>query len=112
MCFFFIQKTANELRIGAGSYDGGSSDLAVVLPPLQRQVEGDLGVVVGDHLAGRHVHDGRDRYPLLVVGEAGEERLLEPLDAEHRRAEERRVGKECVSTCRPWWSPYHYNKKS
>src|SRR3546814_12986389 len=23
------------------------------------------------------------------------------------RSEERRVGKECVSTCRPWWSPYH-----
>src|SRR3546814_21041302 len=24
--------------------------------------------------------------------------------------EERRVGKECVSTCRPWWSPYHEKK--
>src|SRR3546814_16786743 len=23
------------------------------------------------------------------------------------RSEERRVGKECVSTCRSWWSPYH-----
>src|SRR3546814_14309876 len=23
------------------------------------------------------------------------------------RSEERRVGKECVSTCRPRWSPYH-----
>src|SRR3546814_16108261 len=22
-------------------------------------------------------------------------------------SEERRVGKECVSTCRSWWSPYH-----
>src|SRR3546814_21066000 len=27
------------------------------------------------------------------------------------RSEERRVGKECVSTCRSWWSTYHYNKK-
>src|SRR3546814_13430420 len=27
------------------------------------------------------------------------------------RSEERRVGKECVSTCRPRWSPYHYKKK-
>src|SRR3546814_3701842 len=25
----------------------------------------------------------------------------------HRRSEERRVGKECVSTCRSRWSPYH-----
>src|SRR3546814_13111281 len=24
-----------------------------------------------------------------------------------RRSEERRVGKECVSTCRSRWSPYH-----
>src|SRR3546814_15768057 len=23
------------------------------------------------------------------------------------RSAERRVGKECVSTCRSWWSPYH-----
>src|SRR3546814_3680103 len=29
------------------------------------------------------------------------------------RSEERRVGKECVNTCRSRWSPYHYknNKK-
>src|SRR3546814_14739505 len=33
------------------------------------------------------------------VGEAGHEIDL--------RSEERRVGKECVSTCRSRWSPYH-----
>src|SRR3546814_15540423 len=27
------------------------------------------------------------------------------------RSEERRVGKECVSTCRSRWSAYHYKKK-
>src|SRR3546814_20440465 len=27
-----------------------------------------------------------------------------------RRSEERRVGNECVSTCRSRWSPYHYKK--
>src|SRR3546814_19132347 len=27
------------------------------------------------------------------------------------RSEERRVGKECVSTCRSRWTPYHYKKK-
>src|SRR3546814_12060152 len=26
---------------------------------------------------------------------------------EAKRSEERRVGKECVSTCRSRWSPYH-----
>src|SRR3546814_12409831 len=34
---------------------------------------------------------------------------LEPL--RDRRSEERRVGKECVSTCRSRWSPYHEKKK-
>src|SRR3546814_15661333 len=31
--------------------------------------------------------------------------LLQRLDV--ARSEERRVGKECVSTCRSRWSPYH-----
>src|SRR3546814_11440952 len=31
-------------------------------------------------------------------------RVVRPLDV---RSEERRVGKECVSTCRSRWSPYH-----
>src|SRR3546814_17494292 len=34
-----------------------------------------------------------------------------PLARRPRRSEERRVGKECVSTCRSTWSPYHYKKK-
>src|SRR3546814_19846099 len=41
---------------------------------------------------------------------------LTPLHPDRRfftlqRSEERRVGKECVSTCRSRWSPYHYKKK-
>src|SRR3546814_15917006 len=28
------------------------------------------------------------------------------------RSEERRVGKECVSTCRSRWSPYHSKKQT
>src|SRR3546814_20201746 len=30
--------------------------------------------------------------------------------AQGMRSEERRVGKECVSTCRSRWSPAHYKK--
>src|SRR3546814_2587117 len=32
---------------------------------------------------------------------------LVPLTPDRIRSEERRVGKECVSTCRSRWSPYH-----
>src|SRR3546814_19506833 len=32
---------------------------------------------------------------------------LDAINAWTARSEERRVGKECVSTCRSRWSPYH-----
>src|SRR3546814_16118374 len=34
-----------------------------------------------------------------------------PLPRARLRSEERRVGKECVSTCRSRWSPSHSKKK-
>src|SRR3546814_9761059 len=48
---------------------------------------------------------GFDGYSIggLAVGE-GQEAMLRVLET---RSEERRVGKECVSTCRSRWSPYH-----
>src|SRR3546814_19187868 len=33
--------------------------------------------------------------------------ILENNIVQKVRSEERRVGKECVSTCRSWWSTYH-----
>src|SRR3546814_18973110 len=42
---------------------------------------------------------------------AAGQRIGWPTGIEHRdRSEERRVGKECVSTCRSRWSPYHKKK--
>src|SRR3546814_11713323 len=35
------------------------------------------------------------------------EELFSAARLEFKRSEERRVGKECVSTCRSRWSPYH-----
>src|SRR3546814_13200688 len=32
---------------------------------------------------------------------------IEDFCSQNSRSEERRVGKECVSTCRSRWSPYH-----
>src|SRR3546814_16523761 len=36
--------------------------------------------------------------------------LFDPRQRIEYRSEERRVGKECVSTCRSRWEPYHKNK--
>src|SRR3546814_15483298 len=60
----------------------------------------------------------RESFPTMVLG-----RLLRISTATTRsclpscglshvfsRSEERRVGKECVSTCRSRWSPYHEKK--
>src|SRR3546814_19069649 len=38
--------------------------------------------------------------------------LLNHFKGNAPRSEERRVGKECVSTCRSWWSPYHSKKNT
>src|SRR3546814_19974399 len=50
----------------------------------------------------------RDFYLKKYYGDdAGEIRINK---AQAARSEERRVGKECVSTCRSGWSPYHEKK--
>src|SRR3546814_16314610 len=42
---------------------------------------------------------------------AGGNANVHAVDVVDNRSEERRVGKECVSTCRSRWSPYHSKKK-
>src|SRR3546814_6114932 len=91
--FFFKQKTAYEMRISDWSSDVCSSDL------------------LGRAHKFRECHDRR-------LPESQEEfRSLEAqIELRHlryavARSEERRVGKECVSTCRSRWSRYHSRKK-
>src|SRR3546814_9027517 len=84
--FFFKQKTAYEMRISDWSSDVCSSDLDRL--PAEVLGQGD----VGDFILGGVV-------PLAA-------RVLGPVAIVHDRSEERRVGKECVSTCRSRWSPY------
>src|SRR3546814_16615239 len=43
---------------------------------------------------------------------AGEGRLVMVVMHDLGRSEERRVGKECVSTCESRWSPDNYKKKT
>src|SRR3546814_15305237 len=45
----------------------------------------------------------------LLVNCAGVAPAIKTVGKENR-SEERRVGKECVSTCRSRWSPYHLKK--
>src|SRR3546814_15414306 len=44
---------------------------------------------------------------VVLVVAADDSVMPQTIEAIHHRSEERRVGKECVSTCRSRWSTYH-----
>src|SRR3546814_2126637 len=93
--FFFKQKTAYEMRISDWSSDVCSSDLP------QAQVLEALGLLKLKPFPFNPVEKSSSvpaRYRKLLTSST--KRMP-------RRSEERRVGKECVSTCRSRWSPYH-----
>src|SRR3546814_9636605 len=95
--FFFKQKTAYEMRISDWSSDVCSSDLTCLLSPDLKSSR--KAIRLAGSLAVPYLELMADII-LARVGAAGD--VLH-----HARSEERRVGKECVSTCRSRWSPYH-----
>src|SRR3546814_18138399 len=48
---------------------------------------------------------------VAILGESALAGAKISLNRINKRSEERRVEKECVSTCRSRWSPYHSQKK-
>src|SRR3546814_11854953 len=111
MFFFFKQKTAYEMRISDWSSDVCSSDLR---PAGRRKREKSCG------WSWSLLNISLSRYKSLelnrnclpdkrgsVAAPAATRGTLFSAD----RSEERRVGKECVSTCRSRWSPYPKKKK-
>src|SRR3546814_6646011 len=105
--FFFKQKTAYEVRISDWSSDVGSSDLNGLDHVQQRVVLETVFSDVGDvhdRLGGQQVEATNNRFFVGVHAlHQGARRLAEG----EVRSEERRVGKEGVSTCRLRWSPHH-----
>src|SRR3546814_12837755 len=77
------------------------------------------GPVYGALLEGKSIYEESFAAPgILLLG--NESKGISPVLAKYishpvtiprfgkaERSEERRVGKECVSTCRSRWSPYH-----
>src|SRR3546814_9253860 len=64
-------------------------------------------LVTGVQTCALPIFDRGGRIEAIVAIAAGRRRGLAEMPEQDRRSEERRVGKECVSTCRSRWSPYH-----
>src|SRR3546814_4311515 len=109
------------MRISDWSSDVCSSDLYIAQPPLYKLKSGKQETYVKDdhELNEWLIGSALDNASLLTGAVAVPNETLVPLSHEYaavgeiidrigrRRSEERRVGKECVSTCRSRWSPYH-----
>src|SRR3546814_3006232 len=94
--FFFKQKTAYEMRISDWSSDVCSSDLS-----------GDADRAVQMLTPQLRAQDrGAWRLRAMILAMNGRDKEATDIVKATMRSEERRVGKECVSTCRSRWSPY------
>src|SRR3546814_3642788 len=96
--FFFKQKTAYEMRISDWSSDVCSSDLGMPAT-LQKRELMRIASQLSDQIGKPFVE--------AKHGETIHGNLVRTIEMASGRSEERRVGKECVSTCRSRWSPYH-----
>src|SRR3546814_2834522 len=108
MFFFFKQKTAYEMRIRDWSSDVCSSDLDANWSNATELL------LAPDHYLYRMLYSQGIALDALGVPDRGGPPATDPRAAWrlfaanfHLRSEERRVGQECVSTCRSRWSPCH-----
>src|SRR3546814_3928205 len=105
LCFFFFfkQKTAYEMRISDWSSDVCSSDLhqaerrAAFAARSAQWLHLQPALPLCQRALPVHFEGAPLPYEDFLAGAAHIE----------LRSEERREGKECVSTCRSRWSPYH-----
>src|SRR3546814_4056815 len=99
--FFFKQKTAYEMRISDWSSDVCASDLARL--GSRRKATRALR-----RRSGRaSTSSARTEFAFNLIALSVRPELVEGRRGLQLRSEERRVGKECVSTSRSRWSTYH-----
>src|SRR3546814_7314575 len=99
--FFFKQKTAYEMRISDWSSDVCSSDL---LGMERRAMKASKPT---DAQKGFIIKQDEDGAPVAEICRKAGISQATYFNWKRERSEERRVGKEWVSTCRSRWSPYH-----
>src|SRR3546814_11407598 len=89
--------------------------------PLAEQKPEDLRWIRDEFLSSRKSHEGKivvHGHTLMLEVDEHPNRIGIDTGAYHSgrltaiRSDERRVGKECVSTCRSRWSPYRSKKNT
>src|SRR3546814_8111277 len=107
--FFFKQKTAYEMRISDWSSDVCSSDLPGQHDEIvERRVDHQrLDDVAGDQKFQAEQDAAAERRAERAIGLGSVARPRPPRKQKGCSSGERRVGTECVSTCRSRWSTYH-----
>src|SRR3546814_18368796 len=103
------------MRISDWSSDVCSSDLVLQVGVRAREFVEALAVEDAHLAIGHRGHAVRTFLAKRAADEIGRKNDSDDLfatiggcdDQLEHRSEERRVGKECVSTCRSRWSPYH-----
>src|SRR3546814_20288253 len=100
------------MRISDWSSDVCSSDL-VLLSVDYSQIELRLTAHIAEVAALKQAfHDGQDIHAITAsqvfgIPVEGMDPMVRRKAKATNRSEERRVGNECVSTCRSRWSPFH-----
>src|SRR3546814_3970419 len=108
--FFFKQKTAYEMRISDWSSDVCSSDLSPAADGSEildtaSSTRDDCPLPQHAHILHRLNAKDRSSGEAYLAAEAHSPQAQAGLPCAdvHQRSEERRVGKECGSTCRSGW---------
>src|SRR3546814_19037379 len=96
------------MRISDWSSDVCSSDLKAIANFKLRE---GMGIGAKVTLRRERMYEFLDRLVMVALPRVRDFRGLSGKSFDGNRSEERRVGKECVSTCRSRWSPYHSQKK-
>src|SRR3546814_2169435 len=108
--FFFKQKTAYEMRISDWSSDVCSSDLNGNVSASTRLVfifELNPANGCSGDLAPEKAPISSEMPNISTITPMPFQNFAKAPAWAGSRSEESRVGKECVSTCRSRWSPYH-----
>src|SRR3546814_12081083 len=104
--FEYFNNKRTEVLINRSGSIPGSSGIINKLPPVNL---GEINNKGWEYQVGYADQKGDFAYSVSVNGGYAKNKIIfwDETPGAPERSEERRVGKECVSTCRSRWEPYH-----